>query len=68
MEDEALLNELTARASIIAMRHKLGKSDPAMEEQAVKDEQQLIADTEALDEHPDGYDGPCCCKTCASYD
>lgn len=68
MENEALLNELNARASIIAKRHKLGETDAAMAEQAMNDEQRLLADTEALDEHPDGYDGPCACKTCMSYD
>jgi hypothetical protein len=68
MENEALLNELNARATIIAKRHKLGKKDAVMAEQARRDEQQLLADTEALDEHPDGYDGPCYCKTCMSYD
>lgn len=68
MENEELLNELNLRASIIARRHTLGETDAAMAEQARRDEQQLLADTEALDEHPDGYDGPCCCKTCMSYD
>lgn len=27
----------------------------------------LLEMTEMLDEHPEGYDGPCSCKLCQSY-
>ncbi len=27
----------------------------------------LLKLTELLDEHPEGYDGPCLCKLCMSY-
>ena len=32
-----------------------------------KEHGQLLAMTRRLDEHPEGYDGPCECKLCASY-
>ncbi len=28
---------------------------------------QLLGLTELLDEHPDGYDGPCLCRSCREY-
>jgi hypothetical protein len=28
---------------------------------------QLLEMTRMLDEHPEGYDGPCACKLCCSY-
>ena len=67
MTDDALLQELNFRAMAAARRALLGTTNPALAEQALRDEQQLMEDTEALDEHPDDYDGPCCCAECRSY-
>ena len=63
----ALLEELNFRAAMVARRVTLGATNPALAQQAQRDEQQLLDDTEALDEHPEGYDGPCFCATCRSY-
>lgn len=30
-------------------------------------EEQAVRATRNLDEHPEGYDGPCACQTCMSY-
>lgn len=35
--------------------------------QVVSQRDALLAMTEELDEHPEGYDGPCLCKLCKSY-
>lgn len=67
MTNDALLQELKFRAMTALRRRLLGATHPALAEQALRDEQQLMDDTEALDEHPDDYDGPCYCAECRSY-
>ena len=67
MKNDALLQELKFRAMTALRRGLLGATNPALAEQARRDEQQLMDDTEALDEHPDDYDGPCYCAECRSY-
>lgn len=32
-----------------------------------RERDELLKMTEKLDEHPEGYDGPCFCKLCMSY-
>jgi hypothetical protein len=32
-----------------------------------KERQALLEMTRLLDEHPEGYEGPCLCKLCCSY-
>lgn len=35
--------------------------------QIKKERDELLEMTRKLDEHPEGYDGPCLCKLCMSY-
>ena len=42
-------------------------SNAELRRQARRDERQLLRDTEGMDEHPEGYDGPCACAECRSY-
>jgi hypothetical protein len=60
-----LTEELNARAGITAYR--LSSSDPALHEAGARDERELLDITRNLDEHPEGYEGPCWCTTCRSY-
>jgi hypothetical protein len=60
---DGILHELRLRSSIVSQRFAAG-----MTEQARRDELELLEITRAMDEHPDGYDGPCECQTCMSYD
>lgn len=60
---DGLLHELLLRSRIVTQRFTAG-----MREQAARDEAELLEITRALEEHPDGYDGPCECQTCISYD
>ena len=62
-----LTEELGFRAQSLVARSEIAKTNPAMAEQVERDEAELLAITECLDEHPDGYDGPCYCRDCASY-
>lgn len=39
----------------------------ALRESADLEESTLADITRCLDNHPDGYEGPCECKTCMSY-
>jgi hypothetical protein len=32
-----------------------------------RERDQLLEMTRQLDEHPEGYDGPCLCRLCMSY-
>jgi len=36
-------------------------------EELIEEKEELLQLTEMLDEHPEGYDGPCFCKLCMSY-
>lgn len=62
-----LTEELNFRATLTAQRFALGATDPAMRRQARRDERHLLRDTSAMDEHPEGYEGPCACGECRSY-
>jgi hypothetical protein len=64
---EGVRQELILRAKIHAHRATLIDAVPGMREQYRRDEQELIDITATLDEHPDGYDGPCWCAVCQSY-
>ena len=62
--------ELQHRAKIASYRK--ASSDAALRAQGKRDEESLLDDTRALDEHPlcdDGemYDGPCECRECLGY-
>lgn len=57
--------ELTERAKIAAARQ--ASIDPAVREAGLRDERELVGVTESLDEHPEGYEGPCMCADCRSY-
>lgn len=65
--NEALTQELNARATMTAQRFVVAATDPAMRRQARRDERQLLRDTDGMDEHPEGYEGPCACSECLSY-
>lgn len=60
-----LSEELTHRAQTAALRKS--SLDSAMYQAGVRDEAELLEITMHLDEHPEGYEGPCLCKTCTSY-
>lgn len=67
-ENEALTAELRLRASIHAHRSELARNGVSgMAEQVARDEAELLAITECLDEHPEDFDGPCACGVCLSY-
>lgn len=59
----SLLDELNFRASILAHR----RSVPELATQADEDERQLLDTTAIMDEHPEGYEGPCWCAGCRAY-
>ena len=63
MENQSLLTDLRAQQGLIAAHRAAG-----LNEYAGREEADLLNATRALDEHPDGYDGPCECATCMSYD
>lgn len=58
----SLLVELNYRAAHLDFLRIEGHAE------AVKrNEDELLDITQCLDEHPDGYDGPCLCAMCCSY-
>lgn len=51
-----------------AARYKLVAAWRAMHNKnLVVTHDELFALTEGLDEHPESWDGPCCCALCRSY-
>jgi hypothetical protein len=60
-----LTEELTERAQIAAYRQSC--LDPALRAAGLRDEAELLEITGILDEHPEGYEGPCLCEVCRSY-
>lgn len=57
-----LLTELNYRSQCVTSRRNAGHA-----EQAACDETELLDITRGMDEHPEGYSGPCECRLCASY-
>lgn len=64
-EDEAVVQEaLRCADTMDVWARALGK-DPVKNERDI--EPLLIAATEGMEEHPDGFDHPCDCDLCRSY-
>ena len=49
------------------IRRKFGEYKAAKGVLRSRIEEELIAETKGLTEHPEWYDGPCACQTCLSY-
>jgi len=60
-----ITEELSSRAQTAAYRQSC--LDPALRAAGLRDEAELLEITEILDEHPEGYEGPCICAVCRSY-
>jgi cell shape-determining protein MreC len=56
--------ELKAENKKLQARNKCLKRDKT---RVKADNRELLKLTEQLDEHPEGYDGPCFCKMCVGY-
>lgn len=65
-EDAVKVTEALACADQMeAWQRRLGKDPRKFDD---KFEDLLLAATEGMDDHPDGYDHPCDCDECRSYD
>ena len=65
MPDSDATPELRLRAQIIERRLASGNAE--LRAAGQRDLDELLEITRAMDEHPDEYDGPCECGTCAGY-
>ena len=63
----AYLKELGEAFEPFAVECRCEPEEVVRTRNLVNERHQLLALTETLDEHPEGYDGPCLCYECRSY-